>query len=202
MQNGSDPDWNVDDYLLDFPDVAWPGGQLVDMPLELKVKRVGEHVANVLREASQCLGIGAELGATMLGLAAVDYMAGFRHGRKSTRADFQSFLKEYFPSSYGEHSTWIYEQLRCGLMHNLTAINPWKGDATHFHITGSGDVHLQIENGTMVFQIHVFLIDAYRAWVMYQHNLVMKADRNGAEVVAFCRRFDRVGGVASMMTKS
>jgi hypothetical protein len=201
MRNGSDPNWNVDDYLLNFPDIAWPGGELVEMPLELKVKKVGEHVANVLREGSQCLAIGAELGASMLGLAVVDYMAGFRHGTKSTGADFREFLEEYFPSLYTEHAAWIYEHLRCGLMHNLTAINPWQPCATQFRITGKGDLHLERSDGTLVFQAQVFLIDVYRAWVMYQHHLVMRADRNGEEVRAFCRRFDRLGGVASIMAK-
>jgi hypothetical protein len=202
MQNGSDPDWNVDDYLLKFPDIIWTGGELVEMPLELKVRRVGEHVANVLREAKQCLEIGAELGATMLGLAVVDYMAGFRYGRKSTPTDFQSFLMGYFPHSYEAHTTWIYLHLRCGLMHNLTAINPWQRDTMHYKITGTGDVHLRKVGDALVFQVHFFLIDAYRAWVMYQHYLVMQADRNGKDVRAFCRRFDRLGGIASMMVKS
>ena len=201
MRNGSDPNWNVDDYLLDFPDITWPGGELVEMPLELKVKEVGEHVANVLREASQCLSIGAELGASMLGLAAVDYMAGFRHGRKSTGTDFKRFLEEYFPPLYKGHSAWIYEHLRCGLMHNLTAINPWQPDGARFRITGEGDVHLEAADGALVFQVRVFSIDVYRAWVMYQHHLVMWADRKAEEVRAFCRRFDRLGGLASIMAK-
>ncbi len=201
MQNGSDPNWNVEDYLLEFPDIVWPGGELVEMPLELKVRKVGEHVASVLREASQCLGVDAELGAAMLGLAVVDYMAGFRHGRKSTGADFRGFLGEYFPPVYREHGVWIYEHLRCGLMHNLTAINPWQANTTRFHITGKGEFHLTVTDGALVFQIHVFLIDVYRAWVMYQHHLVMQADRDGESVRAFCRRFDRLGGIASMMAK-
>ena len=201
MRNGTDPNWNVDDYLLNFPDIAWPGGELVDMPLELKVQKVGEHVANVLREGSQCLTIGAELGASMLGVAVVDYVAGFRRGRKSTGADFRRFLEEYFPPLYRGHAVWIYEQLRCGLMHNLTAINPWQSGVTRFRITGEGDMHLEPADDTMVFQVRVFLIDVYRAWVMYQHHLVMRADRKGDEVLAFCRRFDRLGGIASMMAK-
>jgi hypothetical protein len=201
MRNGSDPNWNVDDYLLDFPDIAWLGGELVEMPLELKVKKVGEHVAIVLREASQCLSIGAELGASMLGLAAVDYMAGFCNGRKSTGSDFKRFLEEYFPSLYKSHSAWLYVHLRCGLMHNLTAINPWQPNGTRFRITGEGDAHLEVADGTLVFQVRVFLIDVYRAWVMYQHHLVMRADRKGEEVQAFYRRFDRLGGLASIMVK-
>ena len=201
MRNGSDPNWNVDDFLLDFPDIAWPGGELVDMPLELKIRRVGEHVANVLREGNQCLTVGAELGAAMLGLAVVDYMAGFRSGRKSTGTDFKEFLKEYFSPLYAVHAAWIYEHLRCGLMHNLTAINPWQPRAPQFRITAQGDVHLESAEGTLVFQLHVFLIDVYRAWVMFQHHLVMHAERSGEEVRAFCRRFDRLGGVASIMAK-
>jgi len=142
MRNGSDAAWNIDDYLVDFPDVVWPGGELVEMPLKLKLKRVGDHVANVLREATNCLGVRAELGAAMLGLATVDYIAGFRQGRKSTGADFVAFLQEYFPAVYSEHGGWIYENLRCGLMHNLTAINPWRGEARRFRITADGDIHL------------------------------------------------------------
>ena len=201
MVDGSDPNWKVEDYFVDFPDIAWPGGELVDMPLELKIRKVDEHLMNVLREATRCLAIEAELGAAMLGLAAIDYLAGFRYGRKSTGADFQNFLTDYFPSVYAEHSAWIYQQLRCGLMHNLTAINPWKGDPKPFHISGKGKAHLNVENGMLVFQLHVFLIDIYRAWVMYQHYLVMKANRAGNEVRAFHRRFDRLGGIASLMAK-
>jgi hypothetical protein len=171
------------------------------MPIELKVKKVGEHIANVLREGSQCLTIGAELGASMLGLAVVDYMAGFRHGRKSTGADFRGFLEDYFPPLYKGHAAWLYEHLRCGLMHNLTAINPWQPRGATFRITGDGEVHLEAPDGALIFQVRVFLIDVYRAWVMYQHHLVMRTDRNGQEVRAFCRRFDRLGGVASIMAK-
>jgi hypothetical protein len=201
MRNGSDTNWNADDFLLDFPDIAWPGGELVEMPLELKIKKVGEHVANVLREGRQCLAVGAELGAAMLGLAVVDYMAGFRCGRKSTGADFKGFLEEYFPPLYTEHAAWIYEHLRCGLMHNLTAINPWQPRGAQFRITGKGDVHLEPAEGALVFQVHVFLIDVYRAWVMFQHHLVMRADRSGKEVHAFGRRFDRLGGAATIMAQ-
>jgi hypothetical protein len=86
-------------------------------------------------------------------------------------------------------------------MHNLTAINPWQPRGVTFRITGDGDVHLEAPDGALVFQVRMFLIDVYRAWVMYQHHLVMRADRNGEEVRAFCRRFDRLGGVASIMAK-
>jgi hypothetical protein len=191
----------VEDYLLNFPDIAWPGGPLQDAPLEFKVRKVDEHVANVLREGHQCLAIRAELAATVLALATVDYIAGFRCGRRSKGRDYVECLEELFPPVYHEHAGWIYEHLRCGLMHNLTALNPWRQEQTRFRITSDGLVHLGEADGAFVFQVHVFLIDVYRAWVMYQHHLVMKADRSGEAVRKFCARFDRLGGLASSMEK-
>jgi len=201
MRDGTDPTWDVNDYLVAFEDIVWPGGELVDLPLELKIQKVGQHVATVLREGTSCLAVGGELGAAMLGLAAVDYMAGFHHGRESTRGDFIAFLHEWFPQPYADHSEWIYANLRCGLMHNLTAANPWRGQHRRFSITGEGDVHLSESDGVLTFQVHVFLIDVYRAWVMFSHHLVMKAGRDGNEVQQFLRRFDRLGGIAAFMAK-
>lgn len=201
MRNGTDPTWDVNDYLVAFEDIVWPGGELVDLPIELKIQKVGQHVATVLKEATTCLAAGGELGATMLGLATVDYMAGFQHGRESKRGDYVGCLCRWFPAPYAEHSEWIYGNLRCGLMHNLTAANPWRGPHKSFRITGEGDLHLAEVNGVLTFQVHVFLIDVYQAWVMYSHHLVMKAGREGDEIRDFERRFDRLGGVAAFMAK-
>jgi len=201
MRDGTDPNWDVNDYLVAFDGIVWPGGELVELPLELKIQKVGQHVAAVLREGVDSLASGSELGPTMLGLAAVDYMAGFQHGRESTRQDYIAFLRQWFPEPYPQHSDWIYSNLRCGLMHNLTAANPWRGRQQRFRITKDGDVHLAESDGILTFQAHLFIIDVYRAWVMFSHHLVMKADRGGSDVRNFLLRFDRLGGIAAFMVK-
>ena len=155
---GSDPAWNLDDYLVDFDDIVWPGGQLVDLPLEMKVRAVGEDVATVLKEAHSCLRIRAELAATVLSLAIGDYVASFYRGKETTGADYKAFLSAYFPPVYTECREGIYMQLRCGLMHNLVAINPWRGPRQSFKITSTGEEHLVEVDGALVFGVMCSLL--------------------------------------------
>ena len=196
---GSDPDWKIEDYFVDFGDIVWPGGQLIDLPLEMKLDKVRKHVFAVLQEAKSCLSIKSELAAAVLALAVVDYLAGFHSGKQTSGADYKRFMAEYFPPNYSGHRGWIYSHLRCGLMHNLAAANPWRGSHRDFTITTTGGNHLVELDHKFVFAVDVFVVDTYRAWVMYAHYLIMKANRDEAEVSKFNERFDRLDGRGALM---
>jgi hypothetical protein len=196
-----DPEWNPDDYLFDFPDVAAYEGELADMPLIHKIVKIRDHLMAVLHEAAACIPAQAELPPLITGLAAVDYLAGFHAGRRSTKEDYLQFLKDFFPSRYAVFAAWIYEDLRCGLMHNLVAMNPWTERGRPYSIAATAD-HLAEKAGVLHFSISTFLEDVRRAFWRYAHHLVMKSAADGPEVARFHARFNRLSGQGALMEKT
>lgn len=201
MTNSVDPDWNPDDYTFSFPDVAFPGGALVDMPLILKAKKVGDYLTTQLKDGARCLEVGAEIPATLVGLAVVDYIAGFYVGHQSKAIDYTAFMKRYFSPRYAPHLDAIYANLRCGLMHNLVAANPWRAGHPHFLVVGSCATHMVLEDDRIVFCVITFLEDVRRAWIKYSFDLIMRGDTHPDLVSLFNRRFDRLCGIGAFMVK-
>lgn len=198
----TDQDWNVEDYFAQFPDPPPYTGPVINMPLSMKVWKVGQFITEVTKEVHRCLGVQADLSALLLCLATVDYMAGFFAGRRTTEDDYVSFLSKYFPSKYQNLSPAIYHQLRTGLMHNLVALNPWQGEKISFRIHANSDRHLEKNaEDQVMFSIQTFLVDLYRAWVMYAHDLIMEGSRRPEVVAKFNRRFNKLDGQGALMER-
>ena len=172
--------WNPDDYRFEFPDVPTYEGRLVDMPLEHKIEKVRHFLLDeVFKDAHKCINIHVELSALFLALASVDYLSGFFVGRQSTKLAYLSFMRRYFPPEYEPIIDTIYSQLRCGLMHNLVARNPWKRGSKLFLIHPNSPNHLsQNQEGHIIFSVVIFIEDIRRAFWMYVYDLIMKADTN------------------------
>lgn len=195
--------WDPENYKFEFPDVPAYEGPLVDMPLIHKVEKVRQFlVGDVLPEAKRCLDVHAELAALLLSLAAVDYLAGFYVGKKTTRDDFVNFMQDYFPKEYQSILDKIYDQLRSGLMHNLVGVFPWKDNNIPFVIHPDAKEHLhQNKNGQTIFSVLLFLEDIRRAWWMYAYDIVMKGDKHPDLVTKFSKRFNKLNGLGAFMVK-
>ena len=197
----TDPTWNPEDYLFTFGTIGPYTGNLVNMPLELKMNRVRIYILEgILPQAARCLTVEAELAALILLLAVVDYLAGFLAGRKSNRSDFIAFMTSYFPSKYHSLLESIYDQLRSGLMHNLVAANPYKKRQTVYTITHLSSNHLELDDqGKLIFSVKTFLEDVRRSWWMYAHELVEVASEDSDIVKHFNRRFNKLDGIGAFM---
>jgi len=173
------------------------------MPIHHKVEKVRHYLIDeVLGEMEKCIAMGAELAGVLLGLAAVDYLAGFYIGKQSKGENYAAFMHRYFPTKYHPYLKDIYGQLRSGLMHNLVAANPWKPQATSFLIHPSSQDHLELNpDGKLIFSIHHFRVDIFRAWRMHAHDLIMKPLENENLVENFNRRFNKLDGIGAFMVK-
>lgn len=199
----TDKHWNAEDYLLDFPDLVVREGPVTATPIHHKVKAVAEYlVVNVLPEAKRCLDADAELAPLLLTIAAVEYMAGYYAGRQSKSTDFKEFVRRYFPAEYLTLIDPLYDQVRSGLIHNLTIANPWKGQVISFKIHPNSEHHLSKDpDGDIIFSVLYFLEDTRRAWCMYQHDLIMKGHELPQLIDNFHRRFNRLDGKGALMVK-
>lgn len=201
MTDTPDPEWNPSDYVFAFPESSFPGGPLVEMPLIHKVNKVREYLAEVLGGSGRCITIGAEIPATLAGLAVVDYLAGFYAGKQSQSTDYIAFMDRYFPDRYRPHLRAVYTNLRCGLMHNLVAANPWQGQHPPFLLVGNCEPHMAIEGDRIVYCVLQFLEDVRRAWIKYAHDLILRSDDNPLLVKHFERRFNKLCGIGAFMVK-
>lgn len=191
-------EFKVEDYLVDFPDTYYEG-PWIDAPIVVKQYKVGQYLGSVLKTTSRCLQVDADIPALIGALAAVDYMAGFHAGRETKRIDYVTFMNEYFPARYGPFIDRIYSDLRCGLVHNLVAVNPWRPSSGSFLLVSDSSNHLAVEGERVVWSIRAFVEHAYQAWVAYCHALIMKHD---AQMVGrFNSRFDRLAGCGAFMEK-
>ncbi len=195
-----DADWNPDRYLFDFPDIYYQG-PLVDAPVTFKVFKVGEFCFTFLKDSVKCVHAGLELHGLLAGLAAIDYVAGFHVGRETKHKDYVLFMRRFFPRRYEPHLEQIYGGLRCGLMHNLVPLNPWRDDGLPFLITGISTDHLVVRDERLVFNVLGFLEDVRRAWVMYSHMVVMTPELEPECQKLFQKRFDRLAGAGAFMVK-
>jgi len=195
--------WNPNDYEFDFDDVPTYEGELTQMPIHHKMEKVRSYlIIDVLGDMEKAQSVGAELSAILLGLAAIDYLAGFFVGRQSKRDDYISFMSRYFPSQYQQFLDAVYDQLRSGLMHNLVATNPWKPRAYSFTIQKHSQRHLQTDKeGKIIFSVGHLRVDLFRAWRMYAYDLIMKPDENENEIRNFNRRFNKLDGVGAFMVQ-
>jgi hypothetical protein len=200
----TDPNWNVEDFMFEFPDPDPYTGPTVDAPTLFKVKWVREFISvEILSEVDRAVAAQAELAGAILCLAAVDYLAGYYVGHQSRGRDYIAFLRsDFFPAQYHSVAEEIYGQLRNGLMHNLAAVNPWKSSKIPFMIHPNHPEHLSvIEGNRRVFSVQTFQEDLWRSWRMYSWNLIMRPEENEELIEKFNRRFNRLGGLGAMMDR-
>lgn len=196
------PDWNSDNYLVDFEPIYFEG-KIVDAPLIRKTGWIIQYLQDVIfPDAIKAVVSGGELSGLLLGFSIVDYLAGYFAGKNSHAKDFKNFIYSYYPEQYRPYLDEIYSQLRNGLVHNLSIINPWIPSKFSFTIEKRSDLHLQKIEDKVVFSIYHFLEDGRRAMVMYLFDLVMKSEENQDLVANFEKRFNKKDGAASMIAKT
>jgi hypothetical protein len=195
-----DDNWRIEDYALAFPD-SYYEGPWVDAPLIHKVSRVGSYLAEVLKSCRRCLNVDGEIPAVIGCLAAVDYIAGFWAGRESQRSDYMDFMRQYFPIEYAPLLEQIYVDLRCGLVHNLVPLNPWRTSKGSFLLVTNVPNHLAIEGDRVVWSIATFVEHTRRSWIRYQHRVVMAVPPDLEAVARFHARFDRLAGCGAFMER-
>lgn len=196
------PNWNADDYLVDFEDITYTG-PIVNAPLEMKAGWIMKYLHDVIfPDTIKAIVNGSELSGLLLGFSIVDYLAGYFAGRKSQAKDFVAFLNRYFPEQYKQYAKDIYHHLRSGLVHNLALQNPWVQTDTLFLIEKRSESHLNKVNGRTMFSIYHFIEDTRRAEIMYLYDLIMRASENQELINNFHKRFNKQNGSASMMVKT
>jgi hypothetical protein len=194
-----DPECAPGLYEVEFPEVTYEG-PLKDAPIPLKVFKVQSFLSALTGEVVASFRAGAELPAALVGLAAVDYMAGFYVGRETKKRDYVSFLRTMFPSRYAPHAEAIYRSLRCGLMHNLVAVDPWRGGRSFLLVANRPD-HLGTADGRTVFSINQFFVDIWCAWRRLAYAVIMCGDTAPEIRASFDRRFRCLSGAGAFMEK-
>lgn len=194
--------WNSKDYEVDFPDIViTEGTRIVDVPLPRKVGYLIEYLlGKILPDAQKATINGFGLAGLFIALATIDYLAGYYVGRGTTGYDYKEFMRRYFPQKYHPYLDIIYIQLRCGLLHNLVTLNPWKGtNQKDILLQERSSLHL-IELGEKIsFSIPIFIEDTRRALIIYQYDLIMHSELNYELVSNFEKRFNMLDGKSAVM---
>jgi hypothetical protein len=196
------PNWDYRDYEVVFDDInILSNTPLIELPFIIKVSYLLKYIlGGILPDAIKPSTYGNNLGGLFVTLASIDYLAGYYVGRETHSKDYKAFMKRYFPDIYYPYLDTIYSQIRCGLMHNLVALDPWKGNnQVSFLIQDHSTVHLVEIEGRISFSIPIFIMDTARAFVMYQYDLIMKQTENEHLIKNFEKRFNRLNGRASVM---
>lgn len=194
--------WDSEKYKVNFPDISYTG-EIINAPVIWKIGQITEYIMLVLRDAYKAAANGSELSGLALGVSIIDYLAGYFVGKRTTSNDYKDFIKEYFPNKYLPFIDSIYSQLRCGLLHNLVAHNPWIKNQYDYEINRSKENHLDIsEQGRLIFSVTIFLEDIRRAYIEYFYNLIEKPEENEQLITNFENRFNRFNGKGSTMKYS
>jgi hypothetical protein len=194
------PNWNPDDFLLDFEDIHY-SGPIIDAPTTYKVMLVSKYIfTEVLKNAKIASMAEADLAALTLALVSIDYLSGYYSGKASNAKSYVAFLDAFFPEIYKKFNESIYYQLRCGLLHNLVAKNPYKKNQYEFILSNLAKNHL-IDNGkgSVVFSVPIFIEDIRRAYAVYSYKLIMEPSQNQELIENFRIRFDKNMGASSVM---
>lgn len=196
------PDWDSSKYLVDFEDIRF-SGNLVETPFIGKVVRVGQYLHDIVfPDMGRALNGGGELSSLLMMFALVEYLSGYYAGGQSRKQHFVSFSTRYLPGKYKPYLDAIYDQLRNGLVHNLTILNPWKASEVQFAIEKDSPLHLEIFNEKVVFSIRHFGLDLTRAWTEYGHDLIMRPTENKELVFNFEKRFNKNDGQSLGLVKT
>lgn len=195
------PDYDPKTHPVIFEDINY-SGNLVDAPIIWKVGRVIRYLHDdVFREASRAVNLGLDLSSLLISFSIVEYLAGFYAGRQSKAEDFINFINDFFPEKYRPFSSSIYEQLRNGLVHNLTLLNPWLTSNHEFIIENNSEDHLSQRDKKVVISIKHFLYDIMIAHGLHSYLIVMKPRDYPDLIKNFEKRFNKKDGTSSTMMK-
>lgn len=97
----------------------------------------------------------SKMGAFILASCFIDYMAGFVCGRKTTRKDYEHFVRHYLPSIYDPSK--LYKDLRCGLVHNYSE------GGSYWFKDNKSQLHGQTSNGRTIINLENFIDDLEKA---------------------------------------
>lgn len=91
---------------------------------------------------------GSKMGAFILCSCYIDYLAGFRFGRETTRKDYKHFIEMYL-KSYDPDK--MYHDMRCGIVHNYSEGGSYAfvyslADLHLYRPGGFGKITLNLEN--------------------------------------------------------
>lgn len=196
------PDWKDENYHVNFEPFTYTGS-LVDARIELKTLKIRRYLLDtVIPDAKRAILVGSELSGLLLVFSTVDYLTGFYCGKKTTKNDIVSYMKNYFPSQYKPFLNDIYEHIRCGLVHNLVLSNPWFDNSFSFELFKKSKNHLQIRDGFFIFSMTTFLEDTSRAAKMYLYDVVSNKDKNSSIRKKFDKRFNKKNAAAAYLEKT
>jgi hypothetical protein len=193
--------WNSEDWKVDFPDIYFEGN-ITKAPIIWKVGQLTKYVlGSIIPDAFKALMNGGELSSLLLCFALIDYLASYYVGRGTGEKAYINFMSRYFPQKYHPYLQSIYGQLRCGLLHNLVAYNPfYRGERINYYISRIPKDHLErLDNNKLNFSIPIFLEDTRRAYIMYSYDMVMKAKDNQELLANFSHRYNKLDGKSSVM---
>ena len=101
----------------------------------------------------------SKMGAFILGSCFIEYLAGFRYGKETTRDDYKNFVKEYLDKYDAEK---LYADLRCKLVHNYS-----EGGSYDF-IDARPHLHnAKLQNGKILLNLENFIADLKSALDKY-----------------------------------
>lgn len=90
----------------------------------------------------------SKMGAFILSSCFIEYLAGFRYGKETTRDDYKLFISKYFKGKYNPDK--LYTDLRCKLVHNYSEGGSYtfidNRPELHKKETGDGKIILNLEN--------------------------------------------------------
>ena len=115
-----------------------------------------DHIESALRDMAfhdikRASDGEAKMGAFILASCFIEYMAGFVAGKKTTRDDYKSFVKNYLPSYYDPEK--LYTDLRCKLVHNYSE------GGSYWFTDGKPERHQEQRNGKMIVNLEDFIDD-------------------------------------------
>ena len=98
---------------------------------------------------------GSKMGAFILASCFIDCMAGFVCGRKTTRKDYEHFVRNYLPSLYDPSK--LYKDLRCQLVHNYSE------GGSYWFVDNKAQLHGKTVCGRIIINLENFINDLENA---------------------------------------
>jgi len=97
----------------------------------------------------------AKMGAFILGSCFIEYLAGFRYGKKTTRRDYKNFVEQYLGPFYDAEK--LYSDLRCKLVHNYSE------GGSYIFVDAKPELHGKRYNDKVLVNLENFTDDLERA---------------------------------------
>jgi hypothetical protein len=93
----------------------------------------------------------AKMGAFILGSCFIEYLAGFRYGKKTTRTDYKNFVEQYLGSFYDAEK--LCNDLRCKLVHNYSE------GGSYIFVDAKPELHGKKYKNKMLINLENFIDD-------------------------------------------